>query len=181
MKTSELVILLDEGGSEIGTADKASVHTSDTPLHLAFSCHIFNADGQVLITRRALTKKTWPGVWTNSACGHPGPGEGMTEAIRRRALDELGLELADIREALPHFRYRAVDASGIVENEICPVFIAHASTDPSPVASEVCEWQWVDPSALQRSVKSTPFAFSPWLVEQMEQWGATYGFETSVR
>lgn len=181
MKTSELVILLDEEGSEIGTADKASVHTSDTPLHLAFSCHIFNAAGHVLITRRALSKKTWPGVWTNSACGHPGPGETMPDAIRRRAQDELGLELDDIREALPHFRYRAVDASGVVENEICPVFVAHTSRDPSPDAAEVCEWRWVNPAALVRSVENTPFTFSPWLVEQMEQWDGPYGFETSVR
>ncbi|MDP4633567.1 MAG: isopentenyl-diphosphate Delta-isomerase [Pontimonas sp.] len=181
MKTSELVILLDEDGAEIGTADKATVHTTDTPLHLAFSCHIFNDAGHVLITRRALSKKTWPGVWTNSACGHPGPGESMEGAIRRRAQHELGLELHDITEALPDFRYRAVDASGIVENEICPVFVARATTDPSPLGEEVCEWQWVDPGALHSSVHNTPFAFSPWLVDQMEQWSEPYGFETSVR
>jgi len=181
MTTSELVVLLSEDGREIGTADKATVHTTDTPLHLAFSCHIFNSTGQVLISRRALSKKTWPGVWTNSACGHPGPGESMEDAIRRRAQHELGLELEDITEALPDFRYRAVDASGIVENEICPVFVARASADPTPLDDEVCEWQWVEPAALRESVTHTPFAFSPWLVDQMGQWGPGYGFETSVR
>ena len=54
MKTSELVILVTEDGAEIGTADKATVHTTDTPLHLAFSCNIFNTEGKVIITRRAL-------------------------------------------------------------------------------------------------------------------------------
>lgn len=181
MKTSELVVLLDESGAAIGTADKAEVHTSETPLHLAFSCHIFNDQGQVLITRRALGKKTWPGVWTNSACGHPGPGESMEDAIRRRAKDELGLELGAIAEALPNFRYRAVDASGVVENEICPVFVAIASADPEPADDEVCEWQWVSPEALVGAVNQTPFVFSPWLVDQMEQWGPRYGFDTSVR
>lgn len=175
MKTSELVILLDDQGDEIGTADKATVHTTDTPLHLAFSCHIFNPEGKVLITRRALGKKTWPGVWTNSACGHPGPGESMEEAIRRRAREELGLELSDITQALPDFRYRAVDASGIVENEVCPVFVAHTRTDPQPVAEEVCEWEWVDPQGLAQSVGTTPFIFSPWLVDQMDQWVGNYG------
>jgi isopentenyl-diphosphate delta-isomerase len=175
MKTSELVILLDDQGDEIGTADKATVHTTDTPLHLAFSCHIFNPEGKVLITRRALGKKTWPGVWTNSACGHPGPGESMEEAIRRRAREELGLELSDITQALPDFRYRAVDASGIVENEVCPVFVAHTRTDPQPVAEEVCEWEWVNPQDLAQSVGTTPFIFSPWLVDQMDQWVGNYG------
>jgi len=181
MKPSELVILLDEDGNTIGTADKATVHTKDTPLHLAFSCHVFNAEGQVLITRRALSKKTWPGVWTNSACGHPAPGESMPDAIRRRARDELGLELENITETLPGFRYRAVDASGIVENEICPVFTATTSRDPSPSSDEVCEWRWVNPSHFKTSVEMTPFAFSPWLVDQMAEWQGHYGLETSER
>jgi isopentenyl-diphosphate delta-isomerase len=181
MKTSELVILVDEKGTAMGTADKSTVHTTDTPLHLAFSCHIFRPNGDVLITRRALTKKTWPGVWTNSVCGHPGPDESMDDAIRRRAHDELGLAITDIRPALPDFRYRAVDASGIVENEICPVFVAVVSHDPQPAADEVCEWQWVRPDDLSSAVSHTPFAFSPWLVDQMIQWGSDYGFDTSVR
>jgi isopentenyl-diphosphate delta-isomerase len=181
MTTSELVVLLDEAGEPIGTADKATVHTTETPLHLAFSCHIFNSEGNVLITRRALSKKTWPGVWTNSACGHPGPGESMEDAIRRRALDELGLQLDEVTPVLPDFRYRAVDASGVVENEVCPVFVARAVGDPQPIANEVCEWQWVTPRSLANAVSDTPFVFSPWLVDQMAQWGKPYGFETSVR
>ena len=181
MATPELVVLLSDDGDPIGVADKATVHTSDTPLHLAFSCHIYNDAGEALITRRALSKKTWPGVWTNSVCGHPGPEESMEEAITRRARDELGLELADVTVALPDFRYRAVDASGVVENEICPVFTARAVGDPRPVESEVCEWQWVNPSSLQRSIADTPFVFSPWLVDQMNQWEGDYAFEISVR
>lgn len=181
MTISELVVLLDDFGVPVGTAEKAEVHTTTTALHLAFSCHIFNKDNEVLITRRALEKKTWPGVWTNSACGHPGPGESMDDAIRRRARDELGLELGTITEALPDFRYRAVDASGIVENEICPVFVARTTHEPNPQADEVCQWQWVAPEALAAAVAATPFAFSPWLVDQMEQWGPNYGFDTSLR
>jgi isopentenyl-diphosphate delta-isomerase len=181
MTTSELVVLLGDDGLPIGSADKASVHTTDTALHLAFSCHVFNDQGHVLMTRRALTKKTWPGVWTNSACGHPGPQESMEDAIRRRARDELGLELENITEALPDFRYRAVDASGIVENEVCPVFIATTGMDPTPVESEVCEWHWANPATIKTAIETVPFVFSPWLVDQMMQWEGLYGLDTSVR
>ena len=170
----EQVVLVDDAGSPIGTADKATVHTTNTPLHLAFSCHVFNKDGHVLVTRRALSKATWPGVWTNAVCGHPGPGEDTTDAITRRVQHEIGLEITDITPAIPEFRYRAVDASGIVENEICPVFIAHAASQPTPRDDEVCEWQWVEPDALRSAVLATPFAFSPWLVEQLEQWPGDY-------
>ena len=166
-ESPELVVLLSEDGSPIGTAEKATVHTEDTHLHLAFSCHVFNRDGQILVTRRALEKKTWPGVWTNSFCGHPGPGEDFVDAIHRRAEQELGLKLASVKSALPDFRYRAVDASGIVENEICPVYIAIVDDEPAPNPSEVAEYAWADPSGLLAAVEKSAFAFSPWLTLQL--------------
>ncbi|WP_288792144.1 isopentenyl-diphosphate Delta-isomerase [uncultured Corynebacterium sp.] len=170
----EEVILLSEDGAPIGSADKAEVHTGDTPLHLAFSCWLFNEDGQLLLTRRALGKKTWPGVWTNSFCGHPGPGEDVPAAILRRSVEELRLPegaLLDVTPVLPEFRYRAVDSSGIVEYEICPVYSArlapgHEAVDPNP--DEVDSWHWADPADVVRAADATPFAFSPWLVEEME-------------
>jgi len=182
MTTSELVVLLGDDGLPIGSADKASVHTTDTALHLAFSCHVFNEQGQVLMTRRALTKKTWPGVWTNSACG---PVQVPKKAWKTLFGGVLAMSLAwnwrTIAPALPNFRYRAVDASGIVENEVCPVFIATTRMDPTPVESEVCEWHWANPASIRAAVETAPFVFSPWLVDQMTQWEGPYGLDTSVR
>ena len=166
---TEQVVLLDNDGKVIGAADKATVHTASTPLHLAFSCHIFDAVGRVLVTRRALTKLTWAGVWTNSFCGHPMPDESMDDAIARRAQDELGITLDDLRLVLPDFRYRAIDASGIVENEICPVYRATTADAVKSNPDEVSEWEWVDPAALTTAASLAPFAFSPWLVWQLEQ------------
>jgi isopentenyl-diphosphate Delta-isomerase len=168
----EQVVLLDDNGQVCGSADKASVHTRSTPLHLAFSCHVFDARGRVLVTRRALGKKTWPGVWTNSFCGHPQPGETQEEAIARRASVELGITVSDLQLVLPDFRYRAVDASGIVENEICPVYRAVTSDAVSANPDEVSEWEWVAPASLTAAASAAPYAFSPWLVWQLEQLGA---------
>ncbi|PRZ17546.1 isopentenyl-diphosphate delta-isomerase [Nesterenkonia sandarakina] len=153
----------------VGSAPKATVHTADTPLHLGFSCYLFDPAGQLLLTRRALTKQTWPGVWTNSFCGHPGLDEELPDAVRRRAREELGAELTEIRAVLPDFRYRAVDASGVVENEICPVFTAVLTSELDPVHAEVSEFMWADAPALQRAVTDVPFAFSPWMVEQLAE------------
>jgi isopentenyl-diphosphate delta-isomerase len=169
---AEFVVLLAEDGSPIGIADKSVVHGAETPLHLAFSCHILSADGSFLVTRRALGKQAFPGVWTNAVCGHPAPGERMEAAVRRRARFELGLELGELDLVMPDFRYRAADASGTVENEICPVYLARVEVDPTPDPSEVVEWAWVAPNDLRAAVRATPFAFSPWLVGQLAGWPA---------
>lgn len=172
-------MLADAAGNPSGTADKAVVHTADTPLHFAFSTWLLRpADSvdssgvEVLLTRRALSKKTWPGVWTNSFCGHPGPGEDNADAVRRRSAFELGLDpehLQDLQCVLPDFAYRAVDSSGIVENEICPVFVARLRRDDSftPNPDEVDSYRWVAAADLIAAADATPFAFSPWLVEEL--------------
>lgn len=164
MTTVERVVLLDDAGARVGTADKATVHTAATPLHLAFSCHVLDGEGNVLITRRALTKRTWPGVWTNSVCGHPGPDEPVADAVRRRAGYELGLELADVELVVPDFRYRATDASGVVENEICPIYTARALGPVAANPDEVMDHLWLTPEALREAVEVAPWALSPWLV-----------------
>lgn len=166
-ETPERVVLLDESGNRIGHADKAEIHTDSTPLHLAFSCYLFNDEGQLLLTRRALSKLTWPGVWTNSFCGHPGPGEKIEAAIHRRAAEELGTQVSEVTLIDPEFRYRAIDASGVVENEICPVYTAKISGTLMPNPDEVAESHWADVGAVIEAARLTPFAFSPWMVKQL--------------
>lgn len=163
------VILLSENGEPIGACPKELVHTENTALHQAFSCYLFNSQGQLLITRRALSKLTWPGVWTNSFCGHPMPGEPIEEAVRRHAAHELGARISEPSVVLPDFAYRAVDASGIVENERCPVFVATLGNELAPNPDEVMDYQWVEVQNLEASVSQTPWAFSPWVVEQLAQ------------
>ncbi|MGC5170885.1 isopentenyl-diphosphate Delta-isomerase [Micromonospora sp. DT81.3] len=169
MTDTDHVVLLDDEGREIGTAPKSSVHGTDTALHLAFSCHVMDEEGRVLVTRRALGKTTWPGVWSNSFCGHPRPAEPVLQAVHRRAEYELGITLTDIQLALPLFRYRAVDASGIVEHEVCPVYTARTYDELRLNPLEVAEARWVHPADLASSLSGTPWAFSPWLVLQAEQ------------
>ncbi len=168
-ETEDLVVLLDAQGQPCGTADRTTVHSEQTPLHLAFSCYVVDSDGMILMTRRALTKLTWPGVWTNACCGHPQPGEAFEDAIRRRLDQELGARATAIAPVLPDFRYQAVDASGIRENEVCPVFVATLDGGLEPDPAEVMEYRWVDPAALASVAKNSEWLLSPWSVEQIRQ------------
>ncbi|TNY36537.1 isopentenyl-diphosphate Delta-isomerase [Thermomonospora catenispora] len=139
----EEIVLLNAAGEAIGTAPKATSHHRDTPYHLAFSCYVVDDEGRVLITRRALDKATFPGVWTNTCCGHPAPGEGLRAAVTRRLGDELGLSVTELTLVLPEFDYRATAADGVVEHERCPVVRARwTGGEPRPNPEEVAEAQW---------------------------------------
>lgn len=166
--TPELVVLLDEDGRAVGTADKAGVHHADTPLHLAFSCYLFDAEGNVLVTQRALHKRTFPGVWTNSCCGHPAPGEPLEEAVRRRVEQELGTTVTGLRLVLPRFRYRA-EQDGVVENEMCPVYVGLVRDPVDPDPSEVDSVAWVPWSDFRAGVLDGSRAVSVWCREQVAQ------------
>ncbi|PUA80144.1 isopentenyl-diphosphate Delta-isomerase [Nocardioides currus] len=163
---TELVVLLDEQGQAVGTADKATVHHQDTPLHLAFSCYVFDGAGSVLVTQRAHTKVTWPGVWTNACCGHPGPGEPIEDAVRRRVRDELGIELQQLVLLLPGFRYRA-EMLGVVEHEMCPVFAAVSTDSLRPDPAEVADAAWESWDGFRSGVLDGTRAISPWCRDQV--------------
>jgi isopentenyl-diphosphate Delta-isomerase len=171
----ESVVLLDEAGHASGTADKAAVHHDRTPLHLAFSCYLFNQDGQFLLTRRAGSKRTFPGVWTNTCCGHPMPGEPMPGSVLRRLRTELGIGPARLELVLPRFRYQATMPNGVMENELCPVYAAYAGPSPFAVApdpAEVAEVRWVDWAGFGEAVRSGRQPVSPWCALQLGELAA---------
>lgn len=165
--TSDHVVLVDEEGRTVGLAPRATVHDDSTPLHRGFSCYVMREGGDMLVTRRSLDKQTWPGVWTNAFCGHPREGEDGAATVHRYARHELGLELEDLRCVLPDFRYRAVDASGTVENELCPVFVARAVGGLHPNPDEAMDHAWVSPERLGQWVAAAPWSVSPWMAEQL--------------
>jgi isopentenyl-diphosphate delta-isomerase len=163
-----MVVLLDDDGRPCGSAPKAEVHHASTPLHLAFSCWLVDERGATLLARRAGAKRTWPGAWTNSFCGHPAPGERIADAVHRRAQDELGARVSEPVSVLPDFRYRAVMDDGTVENEICPVYVAELLVAPKPNPAEVSDLRWVAYADLPEAVAGDPASYSPWMRTQLD-------------
>ena len=166
-EADEHVVLVDALGRPTGTAPKATVHGSSTPLHLAFSCHVIDTAGRVLLARRARHKPTWPGAWSNACCGHPRLGETLREAVGRRLADELGLTARRLGVAIPDFAYRAVMDDGTTEHELCPVLVAEVDGPPAPNHLEVGAVAWTTWAELQDRAAHRAASLSPWSVGQI--------------
>ncbi|MCA4132522.1 isopentenyl-diphosphate Delta-isomerase [Arthrobacter sp. M4] len=160
MSWNDPVVVLNDANEVIGTCPKPDAHR-DGIRHLAFSCYAFDANGRLLLTRRAWTKETFPGVITNTCCGHPLPGETLVDAVNRRMHDELNLKVTELRLALPSFEY-AARSNEYVEKEFCPVFVCRVDDDPVPNPDEVDEAWWMpwDDVVFLADVESSPL--SPW-------------------
>lgn len=167
IKNMEQVVLVDDDNNQIGVADKATVHSANTPLHRGFSVFIINSKKELLITQRAHSKKTFPGVWSNTVCGHPLPDEAIETAALRRLKDELGLNINKVKIVAP-YRYRFADQNGIVENEICPVLIGFTDNNPTPNAQEIANWRWIKWDDFLQEIAVNPTQYSPWSREETQ-------------
>lgn len=150
--------LVDEGGTTVGTAEKLAVHRAPGRLHRAFSVFLFEPPGRLLLQRRALDKYHSPGVWSNSCCGHPYPGEPPFLAATRRTCEELGVAPALLREA-GTVRYTCPDPhSGLVEQEYNHLFVGLLGQPPRPDPTEIGETALVTPEELARHHAREPFS-----------------------
>jgi isopentenyl-diphosphate Delta-isomerase len=158
--------LVDEDGTTIGTAEKLIAHQAPGRLHRAFSVFLFDDRGQLLLQRRALEKYHSPGVWSNSCCGHPYPGEPPFAASARRVGEELGASPALMREA-GTVRYNHPDPlSGLVEQEYNHLFAGLVRAPLRPDPAEVAETAFVTPGELARRHADGPF--SAWFMTVLD-------------
>ena len=157
----ELLILVDEDDEEIGHLDKAACHDGDGVLHRAFSLFVFNDEGHLLMQRRSLEKRLWPGFWSNSCCSHPRRGERLEEAVQRRLLEELGM--TSEFEFLFKFVYHAPFGNIGAERELCSVFIGRSNDPVRANTNEVAEWRWITAADLDDALREHAGDYSPWL------------------
>ena len=129
-------------------------------LHRAFSVFLFNDAGEMLLQKRALAKYHSPGLWTNTCCSHPRPGESTENAARRRLSEEMGLS-CDLTP-LYSFVYKADVGGGLLEHEFDHVFTGIVNNIPTPNPDEVMEFRYIEIDQLLAEVSEMPKAFTPW-------------------
>ncbi len=160
------VILVDEHDREVGTDAKLAVHQSGR-LHRAFSVFVFDSGGRTLLQRRAATKYHSAGLWSNTCCSHPRPGEAVEPAARRRLAEEMGFDCA--LRLVSSFVYRSDLADGLIEHEFDHVFSGHFDGTPTPNAAEVDAWRWVDVQEVRADSDARPDRYTVWFGLALER------------
>ena len=155
----ETVILVDASDNPVGTQEKLAAHVIPQR-HRAFSILVFNAQGETLIQRRALGKYHSPGLWVNSCCGHPRPGEDIVAAATRRLGEELGFTCP--LTPLTHVCYTLKLEKDLWELEYTHVFKGIYEGNLVPNREEVCETRWLLPSVLREEVIQNPHQYARW-------------------
>ncbi|MFZ6012441.1 MAG: isopentenyl-diphosphate Delta-isomerase [Bacteroidota bacterium] len=129
-------------------------------LHRAFSVLLFDGGGRILLQKRASKKYHSSGLWTNTCCSHPAPGEKMEDAVRRRLLEEMGIDLQP--EFAYKFIYRANLDQGLIEHEFDHVFIGTFDGEPDINHEEVEDWKFVALDWLKKDIGENPGRYTYW-------------------
>ena len=157
---SEELILVDADDNETGYLSKAQAHDGAGVLHRAFSLFLFNEGGELLLQRRADSKRLWPGYWSNSCCSHPRRGESLDVATQRRLRDELNVS-AELTFAYK-FRYQADFGAAGSEHELCHVFLGRIEGAVHPNDHEIAETRFVSADDLAAELNADDASFTPW-------------------
>lgn len=156
---NDLLILVDTHDKEIGVMPKIEAHEKGV-LHRAFSIFIFNSKGQFLLQQRAFNKYHSSGLWTNTCCSHPRPGEAVEDAAHRRLFEEMGIR-SELKK-LFSFLYTAPVGGDLVENELDHVFAGVCDDIPTFDTLEVAGWRYVDAEVLYMEMQQSPKRFTEW-------------------
>jgi isopentenyl-diphosphate Delta-isomerase len=160
------VVLVNEHDVEIGTCEKLEAHKKGL-LHRAFSILLFNSKGELLLQKRAQHKYHSAGLWTNTCCSHPRPGEQMTEAVCRRLKEEMGI---DATPAFAYsFIYKTELENGLIEHELDHVFVGSFDGIPHVNNQEVEDWKFESIEWLKKDIVSNPDHYTFWLTEILTQ------------
>lgn len=161
--TLDYVILVDDSDREIGTAEKLDAHRRGA-LHRAFSIIIWDSNGRMLLQQRAASKYHSGGLWTNTCCGHPRPGEDAGAAAERRLFEEMGL--ACRLSPLGTISYRAEFGNGLIEHEIVHIYRGlhdGAAVTANPEEAENFAWRTLE--QVRGDVEADPERYSVWFRE----------------
>ncbi|MGI0141215.1 MAG: isopentenyl-diphosphate Delta-isomerase [Candidatus Micrarchaeales archaeon] len=161
------VICVNEFGIPIGYIDKEDAHKIGSPMHMAVSIFVFNEDGKLLVQQRSMEKEIAPGVWSNTCCAHPKPGQLVKEAAIERLAIETGIR-CDLTEICT-MKLQEDLGNGQAWNEFDHIFVGRSNDKPNPNPVEVNKLSWIDIDDLKIDMNLNPDKYSGVLKHALEK------------
>ncbi|GAC1381763.1 MAG: isopentenyl-diphosphate Delta-isomerase [Ginsengibacter sp.] len=153
------VILVDANDAPIGEMEKMEAHRLGV-LHRAFSIFIFNKKGEMLLQRRAPNKYHNGGLWSNSCCSHPIPGEDTLAAAEKRLKEEMGFTTSLTK--IFDFKYKTLFDNGLTEHEFDHVFVGEYDGQIIPNYNEISDYTFLSLDEISASIEANPEKFTSW-------------------
>ncbi len=161
----EKVVLVDREDKEIGIEEKIKAH-EEGKLHRAFSIFVFNLKNELLIQKIAKSKYHSGGLWANTCCGHPTPGEDILEVAHRRLQEEMGFD-CDLKE-IDTFIYKEKMPNGLYEHELDHIFIGYHNGEVEHDPKEVDEHKWMSLESLKEELEIRVEKYTAWFEPAFE-------------
>ncbi len=153
------VILVDSKDYQVGIMDKLEAHKKGL-LHRAYSIFLFNQQKELLLQKRADNKYHSAGLWSNTCCSHPAPGEHLTTAAQNRLIAEMGITTS--LQSVFSFTYKTTFDNGLTEHELDHVLIGYFNANPLPNPAEVSDWRFASQKQIASELKEKPDAYTFW-------------------
>lgn len=133
--------MLTPDGTPTGrTAEKSELHRLGG-WHRSAHVWIVTSSGFVLLQRRSLAKRNFPGLWDVSAAGHVAAGETAEAAAIRETMEELGIAIrASELTRIGTLREQwSLDGGAYLDDEIHDVFLVKRDVRPDELTLQIGE------------------------------------------
>jgi isopentenyl-diphosphate delta-isomerase type 1 len=161
------VILVDTSDREIGSAEKQDAHENGL-LHRAFSVFLLRERGgsyEMLLQKRHENKYHSGGLWSNTCCSHPQPGEDLLRQAQLCLAYELGILGVALSE-VGTISYRAEFQNGLTENEIDHIFYGFFDQEIPNIPfnrEEATDLRWESLGTVYKEIEVSPDLYTVWL------------------
>lgn len=143
--------------------------------HKAVVLFLLNKKKQVLLQKRSMEKKNWPGRWDVTSGGHVDSGETGVEAAIRELREELGINIDSKEVALIGTAMSSDIEGGMINRHFNEYYVAQKEVDVDTLTlqkGEVDEVKWIPCANLEELVEKR----SETLTAKWDAFGALASF-----
>lgn len=158
-------IEVDKNDNVIGLRPRDDFYTGKY-IHRSSHLILFNSKNEILIQKRAPTKKWYPNLYTYSTSGGV-QNESYKDCMEREMKEEIGISIP-IKYL---FKYSSFDK---IDKAFRTVFVGKSDDKIKPDNREMTEIRWISADKLKKDIKENPNKYTLPFVMGMKKYFAEF-------